>query len=639
MHAPRQTKFLCAVFLAASSAVATAGPRGSRVSPVSGAPISSVRGPVAAASGSGPLAPSTVAGFPGDVRVTGSAGSVPAGNVFASREDVALAAGPSDPECSIGALPDGDYAFQVTDAASTELLSTDPAQNRTFSIASGVIAGSGAHGDLGTTTSCGSLLVPLSPFARAPQGQGAYKLWVTPLANFQSPDACGTGCYFGFLPGSSQTVDFSVREDSRCLETHCVSGTVYSDDNHNGVRDAGEPGVAGAIVLATDSRGIPTAGIAGPDGSYSICGLVEAKYRITVSVPAGYAQTSPDGDRQIARYVFVRSGSYDVDFCDEDFRRLDFGLAALPGSIAGLKFNDANGNGTLDPGEAGIGGVAIHLADGQGDSIADQTTDSSGAFGFTNLEPGTYVLSETLPDGFVQTVPGGDGKLTVALAPGQALTGLLFGNRQLPIAGAVTGRKFEDVNGNGQRDPGEPGLGGVTIQLTSSLGPATSTVTAADGTFVFTDVLPGTYRASEIVPDGYEQTFPAGDGTVAVTVEPGTTTSGVLFGNHKIPPATGSVSGLVFYDFNKSGKIDAGDHGGLANVTVNLSDLSGNVVATTLTDENGDFRFDHVAPGDYAVQPVPPPKFFQTVPKDNAPILVHVETDQEVAGLVFGLAC
>lgn len=72
----------------------------------------------------------------------------------------------------------------------------------------------------------------------------------------------------------------------------------------------------------------------------------------------------------------------------------------------------------------------------------------------------------------------------------------------------ISGFKFNDVNRNQVREPGEPGLGGITFTLTrvSSLGGNTpgevaTTVSKPDGSFSFpldkSDEGPGTYRVTE----------------------------------------------------------------------------------------------------------------------------------------------
>ena len=575
--------------------------------------------------------------FSGAILVTTGTGNPVADNIFSTRDQVFFTAGPSDAGCSIGALPDGTYAFQVTDAAGSTLLSADGVANRMFVVSGGVIADNapgGTHVGSAPVTACGSRAVGLSPFNLAPKQTGVYKLWVQP-ASF-----CGdSGC--AFLPQNSDTVNFVVREKARCLATHCVSGTVYSDANQSGTRDAGEPGIPGVLVVARDSRGIANTAVTGPDGSFTICGLTETGYTISEIVPTGYQQTAPAGSRQISRYLRIDSFTYVLTICNASTSGLDFGDFPLPGSISGTKFNDANGNGLLDPGEAGVGGVTIQLfapsSQPPSNPLATTTTDGSGNFSFANLTAGSYVVGEVLPDGYRQTVPGGDGTALVAVAPGQNVQGVLFGNQLIPQFGAISGMKFNDVNGNGVLDAGEPGLPGVTIVLQSSAGTPVMATTDANGNFSFQNLTPGSYTVSEVVPTGYHQTLPPPPGTMTVTVTAGNTVSNVLFGN-QFTIANGSVSGFVYYDFNKN-KVQDPSENGLPDVTMNLFDLSNHLVATTTTDANGLFTFSNVPAGDYTVSPVPPEKFFQTVPPNNAPISVHVDPGQQVTGLVFGLTC
>jgi hypothetical protein len=100
-----------------------------------------------------------------------------------------------------------------------------------------------------------------------------------------------------------------------------------------------------------------------------------------------------------------------------------------------------------------------------------------------------------------------------------------------------------------------------------------------------------------------------------------------------------SISGTVFSDVSRNG------HGsfqkpGLPGVTVQLQDDSGAVLATTVTDGQGHYRFDNFngigGTGDYNVRLVLPSGFRQTTP-NPATILIS-RGDLNVTGVDFGVA-
>ena len=62
-----------------------------------------------------------------------------------------------------------------------------------------------------------------------------------------------------------------------------------------------------------------------------------------------------------------------------------------------------------------------------------------------------------------------------------------------------------------------------------------------------------------------------------------------------------SLGDKVWEDLNKNGLQDQGESG-IPNVTVKLFDLNNNLVATTTTDQNGNYLFSNLNPGKYYVQ-------------------------------------
>jgi uncharacterized repeat protein (TIGR01451 family) len=94
-------------------------------------------------------------------------------------------------------------------------------------------------------------------------------------------------------------------------------------------------------------------------------------------------------------------------------------LAAPSGSISGLVFNDADGDGILDAGEAGLAGVTVELKDAGGSVLETATTAVDGNYAFTGLEGGTYQVRQSLLPGSVSTTPQ---QVDLTLAEAQAQT-------------------------------------------------------------------------------------------------------------------------------------------------------------------------------------------------------------------------
>jgi hypothetical protein len=201
-----------------------------------------------------------------------------------------------------------------------------------------------------------------------------------------------------------------------------------------------------------------------------------------------------------------------------------FNVGTLIGSIAGTKFNDFNGDGVFDPSDPGIEGWTIYLT---GSATATTTTDASGDYKFSNLPPGTYTVSEEQRVGWTQTFPGG-GTYTVTIAFGEDFTGMDFGNHQSIGRGNILGLVFDDRNGNGAKDPDEPGLSAWRVQLSGPGG--ISTLTDANGNYAFSNIPAGNYAVTIFLPSGWAQTLPPGGEPRNVTVVTGGTVSGVDFG-------------------------------------------------------------------------------------------------------------
>ena len=88
-----------------------------------------------------------------------------------------------------------------------------------------------------------------------------------------------------------------------------------------------------------------------------------------------------------------------------------------PASISGIKYNDLNYNGILDPSEQGLAGWTIDLLDSAGEIVDSQVTDDDGEYTFSGIDPGSYRVAEQLQDAWEQTSPGGVQLLDLAIHP------------------------------------------------------------------------------------------------------------------------------------------------------------------------------------------------------------------------------
>jgi serine-aspartate repeat-containing protein C/D/E len=316
--------------------------------------------------------------------------------------------------------------------------------------------------------------------------------------------------------GSSIANEFG---NFRGVLTGTIAGAKFNDLNGNGVRDAGEPGIAGVTITRTASVNDPVGAnlsvVTDADGNFTFAAVPFGSFTISETVPAGFVQTFPGLPGTI---------STNVNFGQRNVTGLLFGNRAVGGSVSGVKFNDVNGNGVRDADETGLAAVTIRLTDAS-NVVRTTTTDATGAFLFSNVTAGAYVVSEVVPNGFTQTAPAAPGTFAVTVATGQPVTNLLFGNRvsQGPTeTGSISGRKILDFDGNGVFDGNDRGFEGIVFELRGSNGSLVATATSdAQGNFTFANVPLGTYVLSEILPQNFFQTFPGSPnspGTYTITL-------------------------------------------------------------------------------------------------------------------------
>lgn len=365
------------------------------------------------------------------------------------------------------------------------------------------------------------------------------------------------------LNAAAGNVASSINNNFSELPLSEISGTVYRDDNLNGVINGGEAGIAGVVVQlrGIDDLNQPVVLNATTDaqGRYVFANLRPSCTPLNAPSCPGYVLT------QGAQPAATSNGL----------------------ATAGTVVNSSSGA------VVGTAGTASNNA---------PQVDYVGA-------PTSY------------SIPGGTSRITgIVLPPQSRSAGNHFG--EISANRSISGRIFTDANGDGVFNSGDVGVGSgaagannlaqtLTLSGTDAGGnPVNQTTnTAADGTYSFAAVPPGAAYTLTCTtcaaPTGFVNSaaplaFPGSTGGTAAgnaavpqitgIVLTGTNTVSVNNLFTKTPP-TQQISGFVYFDPDNSGGVRTPADASVPGQSVQLLDNGGAVLATTTTDVTGEYRF------------------------------------------------
>jgi len=316
-----------------------------------------------------------------------------------------------------------------------------------------------------------------------------------------------------------------------------------------------------------------------------------------------------------------------------------------PVQIGNRVWYDANRDGIQDPAEPGIAGVTVTLRTTGGTIVATTTTDANGEYyfgkhdglkrntvytvsfdasGATGL-PGGVTASQLSwspqnagPDRCLDSNVNASGVAIVAVGDAGDVNHCVDAGL-MPPSDSIGDRVWYDANRNGIQDPGEPGIGGVSVNLENSGGTMIdTTVTDAQGMYLFPNLSDGSYRVcftKASLPATYSdgafttQNAAGGNGTDS-QADPTTGCTGyVALGPDRrqdldldagivTPPNT--VGDRVWFDTNRNGIQDPGEPG-VGGVTETLVNPAGTVVGTMTTNAQGMYLFSNMPDGTYHV--------------------------------------
>lgn len=436
------------------------------------------------------------------------------------------------------------------------------------------------------------------------------------------------------IPGDPEANQFTSRESKRetsllnvqavnggstnvmlgAIRFGSISGVVFFDDNFSGEWETGEKIASGIVVTLMDGEGMAIKSAkTNKNGAYSFNELAPGSYTVSVSPKAGYAFTTV-GEGSIIENVGVGKGvSGTIELAlGQTLAGANAGMI-MPAKVSGLVFIDANDNGVRNSSERGMEGVTVTLVAEAGDLESIQV-GPDGSFTFAPVLPGRYSLRYELPeDGVFAPVAQGGNQITVS---GESAWFDVTINETHVVAdcgglylGQISGSAFADSDGSGVQDGSEARLAGLTLTLTparTDLSEMTVT-TSGDGTFAFADLRPGDYTLTVICPEGTvlslmpDVTLPLTHGvskqTVAITVDVGSEWLDQAIGCVK----PSSYSGRVWLDEDLDGRYDANERMAAGERIVMTEQRSGSVVAEMITDEQGGFTAEGLAPGLYTL--------------------------------------
>ena len=367
-----------------------------------------------------------------------------------------------------------------------------------------------------------------------------------------------------------------------------IAGNVSQDNDND---DAGDTNLSGITITLDDGAGNILTTTTDVDGNYLFEDLTPGDYTITQENDTDFVDvTDVEGapnDSQVAVTVGIGETVVAQNFVDE-----------VPASIAG---NVSQDNDNDDAGDTNLSGITITLDDGAG-NILTTTTDVDGNYLFEDLTPGDYTITQENDTDFVDVtdVEGApnDSQVAVTVGIGETVVAQNFVDE---VPASIAGNVSRDDNND---DAGDINLAGITVTLDDGAGNVLTTTTDSDGNYLFEDVTPGNYIIEQINnPNSVDVTDVEGapdDSQIAITVDIGETVVAQNFVDEKV----GSIAGIVTTDLTNNGTGDTG----LAGVVLTLTDNSGtpltningdNITATT--NNQGEYIFTDVPPGDYRV--------------------------------------
>lgn len=424
-------------------------------------------------------------------------------------------------------------------------------------------------------------------------------------------DATGNGLYYD--------ASFNVIEDT---PFGSVTVRLFVDRNGNNVLDG--PDGAAVRTVSTDAV----------TGSYQFNNLAPGTYFAQEVTPSGYLRTHPALTNTWTVQAVAPTNYPRNDF---DYFRVQDCLRSVSGvyyvingtrTVTNLRGNTNQGdlvevfftvNGTAPVQFSFVSYTAPSPTFVASEASQQRIFDLETGF----FAPGNYSMTVQIPNSYYQIdfVCGaaidqlGPAGSNIFYTPQGRLIGADNDGNRAPLANParVDGYVYQDANANGRKDAGEAPIEMVTVTLTGTTSSGQNVtltrLTQPDGSYVFDNLSPGSYRVTETQPAGYADgaetigsrggTLLGTDAITGISLSAGQNGVGYNFGELQ----ASSLAGFVYVDSDNDGNKDSGESG-ISGVTLRLlgTDAFGRAVdRTTTTNSNGAYSFGDLVPGTYRI--------------------------------------
>jgi len=413
-----------------------------------------------------------------------------------------------------------------------------------------------------------------------------------------------------------------------------MSGTVWLDTDDDGKYDTNENGIQGINVnLLRADESVVSSILTDASGAYTFGNLEAGDYILEVISGTAYnhAKGFRGADETVFSHILMNIGRSDVKSIAEGGNLTDInaGLteAESTTSMSGTVWLDADNDGKYDTDENGIQGINVNLLRADESIVSSIFTDASGAYSFTDLEAGDYILEvvsgtaydhakgfrgvdATVYSHILMNIGRSDVK---SIAEGDNLTDINAGLTEAEITTSMSGTVWLDADDDGKYDTDENGIQGINVNLLRADESIVSSIfTDASGAYSFTDLDSGDYILEVVSGTAYDHAkgFRGVDATVyshilmnigrsdVKSIAEGDNLTDINAGLTEVVNTI--ISGVVWLDDDKNGFLD-NDELGLESIVVDLYREGGILAASTLTTVTGRYAFEGLDSGRYYV--------------------------------------